>query len=233
MKAKYAGTCAATGRRYSAGTEIEKGPYGWQIAGSKPQDRSVQPGESRVARGEGYGGTPYVEGETFLDKKSGQFLTVRVAWSQYYREDGMSFGVGDESGYIYLAICRPATDEEAAPVQAAIAAREAKRLALAEFERLFNTADGEYIREDKPIRLEGEWIKIGKGFTGFTIYGGGEEILVAANGQHIWRVRGNGGDGDDWSLSNTTAGIGYRFDATPERLAALYAITGTGGHVGR
>lgn len=234
MRAKYPGICTATGRRYPADTEIERGPNGWQIAGATPQDRKLHEGETRVARGEGYGGSPYREGETFHDKETDSFLTVRVAWSEYYREDGLSFGVGDDSGHVYLAICRPATEAEVAPVRAAIAAREAKRQALAEFQRLFATQDGEYVVTDAfrnaadfhesanaRIQLAGEWIKIGRGFT---IYGGGEQILVDADGAHIWRVQANGGDGDDWSRSNTSAGIGYRFDATPERLAALAAI---------
>lgn len=220
MKAKYPSTCAATGKQYPAGTEIEKGPRGWQIAGATPQDRTTRDGETRVARGEGYGGTPYREGETFIDK-SGQLITVRVAWSQYYREDGLSFGVGDDSGHIYYAICRPATEDEAAPVKAAIAAQEARRQARAEFKRLFEIEEGEYIHTGERIHLVGEWVKLDMGFT---IYGGGEEICIAADGASIWRVRGNGADGDDWSLSNTTAGIGYRFEATPERLAVLNAL---------
>jgi hypothetical protein len=33
MKARFAGKCARTGKSYPAGTEIKKGPRGWEIAG--------------------------------------------------------------------------------------------------------------------------------------------------------------------------------------------------------
>ncbi len=228
MKAKYPGICTATGRHYPAGTEIEKGPHGWQIAGAKPQDRTLQPGEFRVARGEGYGGAPYLEGQVFHDPKHG-YLFVRVAWSEYYSEDGLSFGVGDDSGYIYLANCRPATPAEYLPVWEAEVRATKERWrqdeVKAEFERQFAIKDGEYVPSDSQLVLDGERIKIGQGFT---IYGTGEEMVIDADGQHIWRLYNNGMDGDDWSRNNVRTGgagaIGYRFDATPERLAVLSAI---------
>jgi hypothetical protein len=34
ITARYAGVCTATGREYEAGTQIEKGPRGWQIVGA-------------------------------------------------------------------------------------------------------------------------------------------------------------------------------------------------------
>jgi len=41
-----------------------------------------------------------------------EWLYVLSASSRYVREDGMSFGVGDERGYVYSARCRAATPEE-------------------------------------------------------------------------------------------------------------------------
>ena len=222
MKAQFPGICKATDRHYPAGTEIEKGLYGWQIAGAKSADRTVHPGEIRIAEGEGYGGEPYREGQIL--QHDGQWLVVRAIWSEYYREDGLSFGVGDDSGYIYFAVCRPATSDKYMPVwekeQREFEEHSRRRDIKDRFARLFNTADGEYVwtTDERPIRLTGRWIKIGKGFN---IYGGGEEALIADDGEYVWRARGNGADGDNWSRSNTSHGIGYRFAATPERLAAL------------
>ena len=36
---------------------------------------------------------------------------------KYYKEDGLSFGVGDDSGYIYTAEARPATEEESKSIR--------------------------------------------------------------------------------------------------------------------
>ena len=216
MKARYAGTCAATGKHYPAGAEIEKGTYGWQIAGSKPADRTVGPNEIRLAGGEGYGFAAYTEGQVVAHK--GQWWTVRAAWSEYIREDGLSFGVGDDSGHIYYAICRLATEEEWLPVEARTQAEYEYRCRKVELEtarqRLFDPKDGEYVAGDH--QLKGEWIKIG---AGFNIYGGGEEICITS--RHVWYCRNNGADGDNWSANNVRTGgagaIGYRFAATPER----------------
>lgn len=223
MKAQYPGICKATGKRYPAGAEIEKGPYGWQIKGAQAPDRTVGPNELRVAKGSGYGGESYRVGQTFFHDQDWGYVTVRAAWAEYYREDGMSFGVGDESGHIYYAICRPATAEERAPIEAEWERQQERQRIRRDFERLFQPESGvyEFASDGKEIQLSGRWIKIGQGFN---VYGGGEEALIDADGKHVWRVRGNGADGDNWSRSNTTHGIGYRFEATAERLAALAAL---------
>jgi hypothetical protein len=193
-----------------------------QYARTQTPDRAVAFGERKLCRGEGNGGEPYTVGSIFLDPADMRYVVVRTAWSEYYREDGLSFGVGDDSGHLYFAICRVATVEEYMPVwkaeQAAFAAKSKRTDAQRAIQRLFKTEDGvyEFALDGKPIQLAGRWIKIG---SGFTIYGGGEEICVTK--QHIWRVRGNGADGDNWSSTNTSHGIGYRFASTPERIAAL------------
>jgi hypothetical protein len=185
-------------------------------------DRTVRFGERRLCRGEGNGGEPYTVGSIFLDPADMRYVVVRAAWSEYYREDGLSFGVGDDSGHLYFAICRVATVAEYMPVweaeQAAFVKKSHQKDVRRAFERLFKTDEGVYAFRvnGKPWQLEGRWIKIGEGFT---IYGGGEEICIAK--RYIWRVRGNGADGDNWSRSNTSHGIGYRFSSTPERIAAL------------
>lgn len=185
-------------------------------------ERQLQPGEFRVSRGEGNGNAPYQPGQIFHDPQINRYLLVRVAWSEYFSEDGLSFGVGDDRGHLYWAIVRYATPEEYMPVWEAEAreykARWHRQAVMAAYARLFATEDGEYVTGKQPRQLTGEWIKVGGGFT---IYGGGEEVLLETKRRYIWRVFRNGADGDDWSRNNTTAGIGYRFAATPERLAVL------------
>ena len=92
-----------------------------------------------LRRGEGYGGRPWTPGTTIWEAFTpalerqinrnapelttkeaprGRFvaLTILTAAQDYIAEEGMSLGVGDESGYIYSATARPATAEESAPL---------------------------------------------------------------------------------------------------------------------
>jgi hypothetical protein len=176
--------------------------------------------------GEGYGGMPFVPGDTIRwnDRQGQRYITVLSSWSRYYHEDGMTFGVGDESGHIYFAIVRPATDEESAPLRQQAARAERGAQLESERRRLFDPRqpDAEYPwgPDNSQVQVDGDWIKIGKGFN---IYGGGEELCVESDARHIWLVHGNGADGDDWSRNNTTAGIGWRFPLTDERQAWLVA----------
>lgn len=141
----------------------------------------------------------------------------------------MSFGVGDEQGYIYSAVCRAATQEEAAPEIARRAAIQARQQALCtlriEHERIM--AEGEYPRarheDGGPYRPDGETIPLGKGQD---IYGGGEWFIIGP--KWLWAVRNNGADGDDWALNNVHTGgagaIGKRVPATPELAERLRAL---------
>ena len=70
-----------------------------------------QPTSEMVSRGQGYGGHPYIVGES-IRLKDGRIVTVTKARERYFEEDGLSFGVGDDEGYIYYADVRPATDSE-------------------------------------------------------------------------------------------------------------------------
>ena len=52
-----------------------------------------------------------VNGEVCKDK-SGNYWKISQVNSQYYKEDGLSFGVGDESGYIYSCKLEPASEND-------------------------------------------------------------------------------------------------------------------------
>lgn len=185
--------------------------------------------------GEGYGGG-HIEPGTLVYRSAERggekrWYVVTSCKSTYYREDGMSFGVGDEQGRVYYYSARPATEEESAE-------REAQRLHQVEQQRLRRQVeDGirEHFQWDSPgaeypwgedgrgVHPEGEQIDVAPQ----NLYGGGNWFVVEPDGQYIWHITNNGMDGDDWSRNNVGTGgagaIGFRFPATPERLEIVDA----------
>lgn len=160
-------------------------------------------------------------GETH-DNDGPEYLYILSASRRYYREEGMSFGVGDESGYVYNAICRPATDAESAPVRAERYAAARRHQAAADLSALFAeiVQAGEYPEGNH--RPEGEHVTLDPQ----DLYGGGRWFVVGP--QWIWAVINNGADGDNWSANNVQTGgagaIGRRVPTTNElalRIAAL------------
>ncbi len=227
MKSRYAGQCATTGASYPAGTEIVKGSQGWEIADPAAFGIDMTPAPIHISQGEGYG-EGFRAGQTLRHKSFDGIITVVRAGSTYYAEDGWSLGVGDEEGRVFWADCREATAEEAAPALAAEAAARARREQAADYARLFATVDGEYVsREDIGGTRQGTRLKIDGGFT---LYGGGTELLVEASGEWAWVLTNNGADGDDWSRNNWGTGgagaIARRYALTPERLALLRGLPG-------
>jgi len=118
----------------------------------------------------------------------------------------MSFGVGDESGYVYTYTARPATDAEAAPLieqEQRAARRQAARKRLGELEQA--ARDWEY-----PTGLvgfpEGETVIAANAQQ--ALYGGGSSWVIGTD--YIWYLEGNGADGDDWSRNNLASTIARR-----------------------
>lgn len=221
MTARYNGFCRQCGRKILAGTEIlysqdegathvDCGEEGEDVA---PALSQPSPEHSiRISQGEGYGGRPYQVGQILATADADEWLIVLSASKTYYREDGMSFGVGDEHGYIYSATCRPATPEEAAPTIAERAEAQARRQAVSDLA----AEHARIIEEGQPGHSpEGERVNVGEGQT---IYGGGEWFVVGP--EWIWAVRNNGADGDSWANNNISTGgagaIGRRVPTTPE-----------------
>jgi hypothetical protein len=177
--------------------------------------------------GSGYGCQGWHPGQVTRNTKKNisagqaEWLFVLTASNRYFREDGMSFGVGDESGYIYWATCRPATPEEAAPMIAARASKLAKQQAEKELKAIWDKifTDGE--RPDGHNLPEGEEIE--ESGHENRLYGGGKWFVLGP--QYIWAVRNNGADGDYWAENNVTTGgagaIGRRIQTTPELAAEI------------
>lgn len=174
---------------------------------------------------------PNQAGRVFRHREHGVLVVVSQT-AQYISEDGMSFGLEDDSGWLVHLTCRAATPEEAAPILAELAEQQ-KEVARADaYRRLFHAADGEYVREESgQIHLLHEGVRIPwRG--GFTMYGGGEEFVLIEAGPRagVWHLVNNGSDGDDWGASNVATGgagaIGRRYEVTSERLAFLRSIPG-------
>ena len=170
--------------------------------------------------------------------RAGWYIVVDVH-ANYFPEDGWNFGVGAESGYIYHALLRPATPEEAVPEEAARLERIEMFYSQKAFEKrrvaAFTEGGEQLWGEDFgltegisgnsgriSLNLNGETVPIDEGQN---MYGGGQWFLIDADGLHVWYVANNGSDGADWSYNNIRTGgagaIGYRFPLTAERRAVL------------
>ncbi len=173
--------------------------------------------------GSGYGHQGWVIGQVVENPKGvdPQYLTVVTVSQRHYSIDGRSFGVGDDSGYVYYATTRQATEKEAEPFRAKLAIAAAKKEAAKMLAAL-----GEHIRAigERPAGHHtpaGEIIRIERR----TAYSGGSWIV--AGQKYIWYVLDNGGDGDNWELNNVlTSGagaIGWRVPTTKEMNAICIA----------
>lgn len=220
MKAKFAGICTKCGQAIQVGAEIN-----WErgAGASHAKCPAVVPlyeGKTyEISGGSGYGCDGWHKGEVIRasQRNRGQgfpeWLFVLKATEQYIRDDGLSFGVGDDSGYVYHAVCREATAEEAAPSIAIKEAAQAKRQAAKRLEEIKRTIQDTGTRPEGDNRPEGERM-----FDTHNIYGGGDWFVVGTT--HIWYVRNNGSDGDYWAANNVITGgagaIGWQIAATED-----------------
>ncbi len=207
IMAKYEGTCTKCGGKIRVGDEInwEKGRGASHVTcPEKTTPIPPDPNAIKISQGSGYGGREYRVGQVLRHKTHG-IITVVSAKKSYFREDGLSFGVGDDSGYIYSAVCRPATEEESAPLLAAEAEREKIAAAKKRLEEIRQHIQktGERPTEEQP---DGARLMDTQ-----NIYGGGDWWVI---GNGIWYVQNNGADGDNWSSNNVRTGgagaIGWR-----------------------
>jgi len=181
----------------------------------------------RIGGGSGYGYEEYHVGQVLKNSPERypdypEFVYVVSCTKKYFREDGLSFGVGDDQGYYFSARCRAATDEESAPVRLRISEREQKKAAEKERSAISEEIkkSGEY--PDGPIFPEG-----GRVSDRGTIYGGGDWFVIGP--EWIWYVQNNGADGDMWSRNNIRTGgagaIGWRVPFSPELSGRIWACT--------
>jgi len=166
-------------------------------------------------------------GTSFRDKHAGKVATVVKQRNEYVSEDGLSFGLPDDEGWVTYLTVREATAEEVAPIVEHEKKQEEGRAAVRRLEALKKLVragekpeleNGESIRIDAPERLvEG---------AAHRIYGGGTWFYVTD--EHLWYVENNGSDGGMWAANNVRTGgagaIGWRVAVTPELVAEVEAL---------
>jgi hypothetical protein len=225
ITARYPGKCSQCGGAIEPGQAIEwdketkrtshtECPALASVARATPKAEVpvVDDGTIQVRRTGQYRGDCPEVGEVFRFRDKGLYAVTRAS-REYISEDGMSVGLMAESGWMFRLACRPATDEEAAPV---LAREEESRKRKEAIDRLSAIA--------RQIRKEGEYAPKAQGKDDRNvvmgerlcdtqdIYGGGTWFVIAAD--FIWHVANNGGDGSDWAANNVATGgaggIGHR-----------------------
>ena len=232
ITAKYSGKCKNCGQTISVGEKIEWSRDSGSAHIHCPQKRNTttpDPKAITISGGFGYGcrgwlvtdivRNPY-HGNTHWQVDASwrqpEYLYVVSAWKRYFRNDGMSFGVGDDQGYLYRAECRPATDEESAPVRAHEAGVAARKSAYADLEAIAHQIQGTGTRphmDRRPAGLVVE-LKFYQNATNLRLYGGGEWFVIGDT--EIWYIQGNGADGDDWSANNIPGAMAWMVPRTEE-----------------
>ncbi|MFW6012309.1 MAG: hypothetical protein ACOC92_01200 [bacterium] len=240
--ARYASTCNGCGGPIQPGQRIVSRPD--RPGSTHAECDQLEPGPIRLRGGSGYGASGWRRGQVLrntedrIEAGEPRYLTILTAGSKYYAEDGMSFGVGAESGHVYWATAREATAEEAAELRNRDAlardVHEALEAVRALRERVHGQGERPQPGPDDPDGLltpEGERL-----LDTHDPYGGGDWWVVGS--RWIWYVRNNGMDGDDWSQNNVRTGgagaIGWRIpydseaDATLRRAVQAIADLETG-----
>lgn len=240
ITAKYAGRCKKCGGHIAVGDKIdwERGQGATHVSCPAAQKTDAATGTEKtdapyhVGGGSGYGYSAYTVGQTIaVDtslpryKKYPAYLTVVDCGQNYYADEGMSFGVGDESGYTYWAKCREASDVETQPLRKIAAKRTARNQAkndLAEIENDFDQAEN--YAEGTGHNPQGERLMDSQ-----NIYGSGDWWII--NDTEIWHVCNHGMDGDDWSRNNVRTGgagaVGYRVPRDEKTVSRLHEIAKT------
>jgi len=213
IRAKYSGTCAVCGGRISVGEQIEWDKDTRTVAHPKCASALAEPAPFEIYGGSGYGCRGWQRGQVIRssdklrEKSYPEWLYVVRTKREYCTEDGLCFGVGDDSGYLYTAWCREATPDEAAPEIAKEDAARIKRQNRARVEEIacFIRQEGER-PEYSNSNAEGEAL-----LDTFNVHGSGTRFVI---GDGIWFVENNGMDGDNWDVNNVVTGgagaIGWR-----------------------
>ena len=236
ITAKYSGRCTKCGQRIAVGDLINwvrgEGASHVECPCQQLAEQMATHGDGKtyhLSKGSGYSGAGWTEGDIVQNSKLSisqgepDFLCVLSAFSRYISEDGMSFGVGDESGYIFHATCREATAEEAAPLKEQLAKREQAKAVKARLSEIKQqiTTDGD-LPEYHENNAKGGTVLLDSR----TAYGGGAWFVITD--EAIWYVLNNGADGDDWGRNNVRTGgagaIGWKIPLNKELATELQKI---------
>jgi hypothetical protein len=203
MKAKYHGTCPYCRKPIHVGDEITFKLGITSHASCKP---FMEPeGSFWISEGQGYGGMPFVVGKVLhnpdaeLHADVPKYIRVLHAEQRYYRDDGMSLGVGAESGYVYRACVRAATEDESKELREHDAL-EAEARGIAE--RLRQLTD--QIRTHEHVVAHDTPFPDGEQYFDIQHISGSGSVYVVTN-TGVWYLERHMMDGDDW-LANNVAG---------------------------
>ena len=151
------------------------------------------------------------------NRSGGKIIVITGYGRKWYlrSEDACCYGMLPDDQWVRYAYYRDATPAEIAAVEAAeeaarkkAAEKKAREKRINEIENKIKKAEN-YAQNVDPKDLEGEVL-----LDTFNIYGGGERIIT--NDRWLWWIQNNGGDGDNWSMTNvyggpgTPGGIGWR-----------------------
>lgn len=216
LTARYAGICTRSGQAFDAGEQIARDQFGYDLAGTPDPG-----GDIHLAGGSGNDYKGSTVGQPYWNATDVVVVT-RAGWA-YHHSDGWSFGASEDSGHAYWAHAQPATLEEAAPLIQAAATQQAelarRRALAAGLQALLDWRTGQpNTPKGRALHVQGRRLKIGRGFT---LYGGGEELVIDTDSQHVWKLVNTGGDGDTWAHDNAGGITGTRFPITEERRAFL------------
>jgi len=177
-----------------------------------------------ISKGSGYGGYEFKEGDVIkasqeqISRGFPEFLYIVSSSKEYFKYDGLTFGVGDDSGYIYSAKCRPATDEESKSLRNKIEKNKKIRKAKLRLEEIKNN-----IRKNGEIPKGSNILDGIRMFDTQNIYGGGDWFVLSKDS--LWYVQNNGMDGDDWSHNNIKTGgagaIGWKIKLDEKLISEL------------
>jgi hypothetical protein len=164
-----------------------------------------------------------------LGRTTGIVVPVETGY-RYYDEDGMSFGVGADEGYVYTAIVRPATAEEAAPILAEEEAVRHRREVAARKDALLSWRGPDEAKGavcPRPITGPSPAGAEVVPHEAPPLYYSGvrDELRVDRANQLVWALSYNGRDGDTWDASNWRSFIAIHHPLTPEREALIAELT--------
>ena len=156
--------------------------------------------------GSGYGGDRYSKGLVFHRDKtplkdSPEWIYILDVKSTYFSEDGLSFGVGEDEGYMYHVYYREATSNEYAPYIVKQQKSISKSEALKELNQIAKDIRKNGTHPKGMNKPKGDQIYLNKNSI---IYGSGSWFVIGSG--KIWFVENNGADGDNWDYNNVSTG---------------------------
>lgn len=143
------------------------------------------------------------------NRSGGKIIVITGYGKKWYlrSEDACCYGMMPDDQWMRYAYYRDATEDEKAELEAAedaarkaAAERKAREKRIYEIENKIKKAEN-YAQNVDPKDLDGEVL-----LDTFDAYGGGERFV--ATDRWLWCIDNNGGDGDDWSVTNVYGGPG-------------------------